>query len=70
LSVKNGLIIGMYCITEHNIYNLVLHKIHTLYTNDNLYLPMFELTTLVKIAFCFYTCAAVTVAISVGQCRE
>jgi len=64
------MIIGMYCIIKHNIYNLVLHKVHTLYTNDNPYLPMFELTTLVKIAFCFYTCAALSVTISVGQCCE
>jgi hypothetical protein len=44
LRVKNGLIICMYCITKNTIYSLVLLKIHSLYTNDNLYLPMFELT--------------------------
>jgi hypothetical protein len=45
LKAKDGLIMCLYCITKYTIYNLVLHKIHSLYTNGNLYLPMFELTT-------------------------
>jgi hypothetical protein len=45
LRVKNGLITSIYCNTKHAIYNLVLHKIHYLYTRDNVYLPTFELTT-------------------------
>jgi hypothetical protein len=45
LKAKNGLITHMYCNTKHTIYNLVLHEIHSLYTRDYLYLPMFELTT-------------------------
>jgi len=35
----------LFCITKYTVYNLDLHKIHSLYTNGNLYLPMFELTT-------------------------
>jgi hypothetical protein len=45
LRVMNGLIISMYCVTKYTVYNLVVHNIHSLYTNDDLYLPMFELRT-------------------------
>jgi hypothetical protein len=55
LRVKNGLIFSMYFVTKYTVYNVIVHKIHSVFTNDDLYLLSSNSGLIVKIAFYFYT---------------